>query len=160
MERCLWVIVWEEVIRFWASLVAQLVKNLSAMQETWVWSLGWEDPLEKGMATHSSIHTGEFHGLYSLWGGKELDMTERLSLHLIRFCYFQRNFLQNQFHLCTFLGDRSWKDRELHSLCEWGYNSSGAGVFQRASDLGPFSAWVLCSVLITRKVEELGWLSW
>ena len=38
-----------------ASLVAQLVKNLAAMQETWVQSLGWEDPLEKGMATHSSI---------------------------------------------------------------------------------------------------------
>ena len=38
-----------------ASLVAQLVKNLAAMQETWVQSLGWDDPLEKGMATHSSI---------------------------------------------------------------------------------------------------------
>ena len=39
----------------WTSLVAQLVKNLPAMQETWVRSLGWEDPLEKGMTTHSSI---------------------------------------------------------------------------------------------------------
>ena len=39
----------------WASLVAQLVKNPPAMQETWVSSLGWDDPLEKGMATHSSI---------------------------------------------------------------------------------------------------------
>ena len=39
----------------WASLVAQLVKNLPAMQETWVQSLGWENPLEKGKATHSSI---------------------------------------------------------------------------------------------------------
>ena len=39
----------------WASLVAQLVKNLSAMWETWVPSLGWEDPLEKEKATHSSI---------------------------------------------------------------------------------------------------------
>ena len=38
-----------------AFLVAQLVKNLPAMQETWVQSLGWEDPLEKGSATHSSI---------------------------------------------------------------------------------------------------------
>ena len=38
-----------------ASLIAQLVKNLPAMQETWVRSLGWEDPLEKGKATHSSI---------------------------------------------------------------------------------------------------------
>ena len=42
-------------IHTWASLVAQMVKNLSAMQENWVQLLGWEDPLEKGMATHSSI---------------------------------------------------------------------------------------------------------
>ena len=40
---------------FWAPLVAQLVKNLPVMWETWVQSLGWEDPLEKGEATHSSI---------------------------------------------------------------------------------------------------------
>ena len=39
----------------WASLVAQLVKNPPAMRETWVQSLGWEDPLEKGKATHFSI---------------------------------------------------------------------------------------------------------
>ena len=38
----------------WVSQVAQMVKNLPAMQETWVRSLGWEDPLEKGMATHFS----------------------------------------------------------------------------------------------------------
>ena len=40
---------------YWASLVAQLVKNLPAMLETWVWSLGWEGAMEKGTATHSSI---------------------------------------------------------------------------------------------------------
>ena len=39
----------------WASFVAQLVSNPPAMQETWVRCLGWEDPLEKGKATHSSI---------------------------------------------------------------------------------------------------------
>ena len=39
----------------WASLVVQLVKNLPSMRETWVRSLGWEAPLEKGKATHSSI---------------------------------------------------------------------------------------------------------
>ena len=39
----------------WASLVAQLVKKSPAMQENWVLSLGWEDPLEKGKAAHSSI---------------------------------------------------------------------------------------------------------
>ena len=39
----------------WASLVAQMVKNLTIMEETWIQSLGWEYPLEKGIATHSSI---------------------------------------------------------------------------------------------------------
>ena len=41
----------------WDSLVAQTVKNLPAMRETWVSSLGWEDPMEKRMAAHSSIFT-------------------------------------------------------------------------------------------------------
>ena len=54
----------------WASLVAQLVKNLPEMWETWVWSLGWEDLLEKGMATHSSILAWRIPGLYSPWGPK------------------------------------------------------------------------------------------
>ena len=40
---------------YWASLVVLMVKSLTAMQETWVQPLGWEDPLEKGMATLSSI---------------------------------------------------------------------------------------------------------
>ena len=46
--------------------VAQMVKNLPAMQETWVQSLGWEDPLEKGMTTHSSIIAWGIHGQRSL----------------------------------------------------------------------------------------------
>ena len=57
------------------------------MQETWVRFLGWEVPLEKGTATHSSILPGEFHGLYSPWGCKELDMTEQLSLSDFYYCY-------------------------------------------------------------------------
>ena len=74
---------------FWASLVAQLVKNLPAMQEIQVWSLGREDPLEKGMATHSRILAGKSYGQrslagYSPWGHKELDMTEWLTLSLSR----------------------------------------------------------------------------
>ena len=43
----------EEIIR--VSLLGQTIKNLPAMQETWIRSLGWEDPVEKGMETHSSI---------------------------------------------------------------------------------------------------------
>ena len=60
--------------------IAQLVKKLPAIQETWVQSLGQEDPLEKEMATHSSIPAEKFHGQrslasYSPWSHKELDMT-------------------------------------------------------------------------------------
>ena len=62
----------------WVSLVAQMVKNLPEMQETWVWSLNCEDSLEKGMATHSIFWPGEFHDLYSPWGSKESDTTEQL----------------------------------------------------------------------------------
>ena len=47
--------IWPCLQLYWASLVAHLVKNLPAVQETGVRSLGWEDPLQKGMATHSSI---------------------------------------------------------------------------------------------------------
>ena len=46
---------WGTKVNNWASLVAQLVKNPPAMQETWVQPLGWEDPLKKGKATHSNI---------------------------------------------------------------------------------------------------------
>ena len=57
------------------------VKNPPAVQDTWVQSLGQEDPLEKGMATHSSIRAWkipwtEEPGDYSSWGCKELDKTE------------------------------------------------------------------------------------
>ena len=72
--------------------MAQLVKNTPAMQETWVRSLGWEDPLEKGKATIPIFWPGEFHGVYSPWGHKDLDTTQRLSLSfltcLLRNLYF------------------------------------------------------------------------
>ena len=64
----------------WASLIAQSVKNLPAMQETWVQFLGWEDPLEKEMATHSSIFAWrillpEKPGSYYSMGSWESDKT-------------------------------------------------------------------------------------
>ena len=66
-----------------ASLMAQTIKNLPAVQKTQVRSLGWEDPLEKGMATYSSIiawripWTEELDGLLSM--GLQRDSTERLN---------------------------------------------------------------------------------
>ena len=61
--------------------MAQTVKNLPAMQETRVRSLGWEDPLEKEMATHSNILAWRIHGQrslvgYSSWSHKQSDMTK------------------------------------------------------------------------------------
>ena len=59
--------------------MAEMVKNLSAMWETWVRSLGWEDSLKEGMATHSSILAWRIPmepGGYSPWGHKEMDTTE------------------------------------------------------------------------------------
>ena len=63
-----------------------MVKNPPIMQETWVRSLGWEDPLEEGMATHSNILPWRISMDRGAWwatvhgGGKELDVTERLTL--------------------------------------------------------------------------------
>ena len=63
---------------YMASLVAQMVKNLPAMWETWIWPLGRKDPLEKRMATHSSILAWRFPWTIP-WGCKESDTTEWLS---------------------------------------------------------------------------------
>ena len=60
-----------------AFLMTEMVKNPPPTWETWLQSQGWEDPLEKGNATHSSILAWRIH---SPWGCKESDMTERLSL--------------------------------------------------------------------------------
>ena len=70
--------------------VAQMVKNLPAMQETRVQFLGWEDPLEKGMAIHSSTlawrspwteESGMLQAIYNPWGCKESDKTEQLTIY-------------------------------------------------------------------------------
>ena len=69
------------------SLAAQTVKNLPAIQETWVRFLGREEPLEKGTATHSSIFAWRISSKrrlagYNPWGHKDSDTTERLTLSL------------------------------------------------------------------------------
>ena len=73
------------IVDFWGFPDGSVSKELPAMQETRVWSLGWEDPLEKGKTT---LYSEEFHGLYSPKSVTksrvrvaELDTTERLSLH-------------------------------------------------------------------------------
>ena len=67
-----------------ASLVVQLVKNLPVMWETWVWSLVGRVPWKRERLPTPVLWPEELHGLYSPWGHKELDTTERLSLSDLR----------------------------------------------------------------------------
>ena len=87
-----------------ASLVAQLGNNPPAMWETWVRSLGWEEPWSRERLPTSVFWPGEVHGLYSLWGRKESDTTERLAL--IYSCV-----------LCFHLHDSTWQTSR-HAIYE------------------------------------------
>ena len=115
-----------------ASLVAQRLKHLPAMWETWVLSLGQEDPLEKEMATHSSIlawripWTEEFDGLKSM-GRKELDTTERLYFH---------------FHL-LFFTTRSLRHRKDRGFIIQGYRVDNRkfNKFSKVCSLDPMVLW-------------------
>ena len=81
--------------------MVQLVENSPEMWETWVQSLGWEDPLEMGTATHSVIPTIFWPGEFNPWGHKELDTTEQLSLHFTSESMWQIHFdiWQNQYNI-------------------------------------------------------------
>ena len=77
---------------YWASLAAQMIKNLPAVQKTWVRSLGQEDPMEEGMATHSSILAWRIPMDRRTWratvhGVAESDTTQRLSTHMFLILY-------------------------------------------------------------------------
>ena len=67
--------------------MAQMVKNLPAIREMWVQSLGWEDPLKKKWLPTPVFWPRDFHGLKCPWGGKEQDTTEQLSLHFKSYRY-------------------------------------------------------------------------
>ena len=112
IQACLYMV----LVIIWASLVAQMVKNPPAMWETWVWSPGWVDPLEEGMATTPVFLPGESHGQRNLagcspWGHKEVGhdwMTERLSTaqqvqvsHHIEYVFLQSQ-LNSQKCDCSF----------------------------------------------------------
>ena len=74
--------------------MVQLVKNLPAMWETWVQTLGWEDPLEKGKATHSSILTRRIPRTIQSLGCKESDTTERVNTHTNTYTKCNSNILR------------------------------------------------------------------
>ena len=70
----------------WASLLPQMVKNPPAMQETWIRSLGWEDPLVEGMATHFSIPAWRIPmdkgTWWGPWGCKETEQLRRIQQYV------------------------------------------------------------------------------
>ena len=87
------------------SLVAQTVKRLPTMWETWVQSRGWEDLLEKEMAAHSSTIAGKSRGRrslvgYSPWGCKESDTTEQL--HFLSLSWEVENVFQSNIRFKNF----------------------------------------------------------
>ena len=97
--------------------MAQIVKNLPAMRETWVQSLGQEDPLEKAMAIHSVFLPGEIcrqRSLvgYSAWSCKESDTTEQLMLllsqHLAKYIVKTKHYLLYECFPITFSGTIVW----------------------------------------------------
>ena len=96
-------------IDIWTSLVAQVVKNPPAMWETWVRSLGWKDPLEKGMAAHSSILENSMdctvHGVAS-------DMKERFSLH--RYIAYISSICLFVYHLSSIYVERECKQVKFY----------------------------------------------
>ena len=113
------------------------VKNLLAnadSQEMRIWSLGREDPLEKGMATHSVVLPGEFHGQrslmgYSSWGCQELYMTEQLSVHMHTYAHIDewKDYM-------TFWKRQNYGDSKMVSGClgwvweardKWGTSAFG-----------------------------------
>ena len=116
----------------WAFLVAQIVKNMPTMQETQVWSLGQNDPLEKGMATHSSIlawripWTEEPRGLQSTelqWVRHNWGVNTSLTIKVV-WCKRTYEYFQNRWYILTFFLVPSriqctcWL---LSWLCKWDF---------------------------------------
>ena len=137
-----------------ASPVAQRVKHLPVMRKSQVWSLGWEDPLEKEMAPHSSIFE-KSHGqrslvAYSPWGCKESDMTEWLHLHTYFYSWFNcmvqhghRILLEPTRYKETF----TWASLKTHSLAH-------SHMHWNRKDLRP---WLALSKMVA--TSHMEWLS-
>ena len=104
----------------WAALVAQIVKNLLAMQETWVQSLGWENPWRRKWLLTPVFSPGGFHQQrslvgYSLWGHKESDMTEQLSIAHSTILYLKEPLLV-YYRLVKVINVMSFQSEKFFSL--------------------------------------------
>ena len=103
--------------------MAQLVKNPPAMQETWVQSLGWEDPLEKHWLTHSSILAWRIPRTTSPWGHKESDTTVTFTSVILKF--LSHILLLEELKLASPLDARTsvpgLETQSRISIWEWAY---------------------------------------
>ena len=111
-------------VKMLMSQVAQWVPAMQEMQHTWVRSLGWEDPLEEGLAIILVFLPGESHGqrslvVYSPWGWKESDTTERLSTHTHRILMSQKVYSPNHTQ------EQNKNHMDLSAYRERGMPSSG-----------------------------------
>ena len=135
----------------WASLVAQMVKNLPAVQETGVWSLGREDPLEKKMATHSSILTWrcpwmeESGGLQSMgwetarhdWATAHTRAHTHTHTHTHTYTLFWHSFLNKQTHHISGGKDKIVKRFQVSPVpCQQKTKPSGVNFFWRNEKVG------------------------
>ena len=93
-NQCMWIPI-GAMGGIWASLVAQMVKNLPATQETWVQSLGWEDPLEKGMATHSSILAWKIPWTEASGGLQSMGLQESVMIEILTYTDTLEAFANN-----------------------------------------------------------------
>ena len=101
------------LLLFWASLVAQLVKNPPAMRQTWVRSLGWDDPLEEGMATHASILA------WKIPWTEEPSRLRSMGSQRVRHDWVTKHSTAQHKHSKGFLGGSDGKE-SAHNAGDWG----------------------------------------
>ena len=87
----------------WASLVAQLIKNLPATGGTWVWSLGWEDPWRRERLSTPVFWPAEFHGLYRPWGSQSQTRLSDFHFPIMIVVAFVDSWVLDHFLLFLFL---------------------------------------------------------
>ena len=143
--------------KHWASLIAQLVKNPPAMQETWAWSLGWEDPLKKGTATHSSILAWRIPGTVY---GVTKSQTRLSNFSLFTGSSMVKNPPATQ---ATWARSLGWEDplengKATHSsILAWRIPWTVCGVARSQTWLSDFH-FHFCPFYLKRRFCEISWL--
>ena len=141
-----------------ASLLAQTVKNVAAIRETWVWFLGGKDALEKQMATHSNNLAWRIPWTHSPWSHKESDMTERVTLSLRKRDFSPASWQKQRGSMCTLEAGRACCFGRIYTRaeCRVGGNVKTQGCW---GWWGRASYYFVCSGLVSSSSLSPG-LSW